>query len=303
MTADKLTPKPTRPSNGGIDRVARQFLADKALDEWPQRTAVSLTLPEDLSFDYWKRIGQKLNSASSSLRWYIGDWLLHGERMWGEMYADAEQITGLSYDTLAHCKSVASKFEPWRRRQKLRWGDHREVAALTVENQDRLLDGLISDKWSRERLRIEVSASRAAEVAAKREAEQAALTADERAELDGRSPLQTIKEAVYTMLRPTVSPGIMAAPPVTPPQTIAETAPQQRQPAPQASNTSQTDKLPIGQTLETFRRPLVIDVTPSDTSVSKPLYQSFEEKLAEFVEWYKGLTITQQSRVCEIIDK
>ena len=109
-----MTDKPTRPDYSAAARVAREMLADQALDEWPQRTAVNLDLPESLTFDEWKRIGQKLSAASSSLRWYVGDWLLHGERQWGEMYSEAMHLTGLAYDTLAHCKSIAAKFEPWR---------------------------------------------------------------------------------------------------------------------------------------------------------------------------------------------
>jgi hypothetical protein len=157
--------------------------ADQAINDWPVRTAVSLTLPETLTFDEWQEIGRKICKASTSLRWYIGDWLLHGERKWGEMYSEAMRLTGLSYDTLAHCKSIAAKFEPWRRRQKLRWSYHREVGDLSIENQDRMLNEIDAARWSRERLRHEVATAQRQEKETKIELARSAMTPAERAQI------------------------------------------------------------------------------------------------------------------------
>jgi hypothetical protein len=162
----------------------RANVADQAIDDWPVRTAVSLTLPETLTFDEWQEVGRKICKASTSLRWYIGDWLLHGERKWGEMFVAAVTITGLSYDTLAHCKSVAGKFEFWRRRQNLRCGDHREVSSLSTANQDVLLDAVAAGAWSREKLRHEVAAAHQQEKDAKIALQESLRTPEERAQIE-----------------------------------------------------------------------------------------------------------------------
>jgi hypothetical protein len=76
------------------------------------------------------------------VQWEIGDWWNSGER-WkrrASTLAASDQWTGPEVSTCYTCGWVASRFEISRRREKLTWGHHREVASLLPENTDRLLD-------------------------------------------------------------------------------------------------------------------------------------------------------------------
>ena len=57
-------------------------------------TPVSWQPPTELTFEEWTAIGNTLQQVGASLNWWIGDWLNYGERKWGEMYAQAVEVTG-----------------------------------------------------------------------------------------------------------------------------------------------------------------------------------------------------------------
>jgi len=103
-------------------------------------TRLGLELPEDLPFDQWEMIGRKLRSVERAIQWLIGDWLRFGERKYGEMYSQALDVTGSSYQTLANQVYVAGRFEISRRRENLTFTHHAEVAGLPPEEADDLLD-------------------------------------------------------------------------------------------------------------------------------------------------------------------
>jgi len=63
------------------------------------------------------------------MQWWLGDWLNYGERQYGEMYSQAIEEVNLDYGTLRNFKYVSSRIELSRRRDKLSWFHHREVAA------------------------------------------------------------------------------------------------------------------------------------------------------------------------------
>lgn len=129
---------------------------------------VGLELPADLSFEQWSGIGSALQDVNRSLMWWIGDWLRYGERRWGEMYAQAVEETGKAYDTVRAAKWVAEQFSDddgspdfVRRRTNLSWAHHREVAGLSREEQDELLDDAERNTWGHKELRAEISRRKA----------------------------------------------------------------------------------------------------------------------------------------------
>jgi N6-adenosine-specific RNA methylase IME4 len=123
-------------------------------------TAVGLELPETLSFEEWSDLGGNLRGVSKSVMWWIGDWLCYGERQYGEMYAQAMQETGRSYDGLRQAKLVAERIKSDRRRSNLSFGHHAEVAFR--DDADELLDKAEREEWSRQELRTEVSRRKSA---------------------------------------------------------------------------------------------------------------------------------------------
>ena len=103
-------------------------------------TERGLILPEGLPFDDWAALGTTLGRIGRSVMWWLGDWLRYGERTYGEKYAQAINLTGYDYGTLANAVYVAGRVELSRRRESLSFGHHQAVAALSPAQQERWLD-------------------------------------------------------------------------------------------------------------------------------------------------------------------
>lgn len=116
-------------------------------------TRVGLMLPDDLPFEDWKDAGSKLFRIADSSAWCIGDWLSHGQESYGNRYRTAIAEAGLDYQTLRNYAWVARKFDLARRRERLSFQHHAEVASLPPEEQDRWLNLADQGRWSRNQLR------------------------------------------------------------------------------------------------------------------------------------------------------
>lgn len=109
--------------------------------------------PSDLAFEEWERAGVTLGRIGRARRWWIGDWVNHGERAYGEKYTLAIDATGYEYQTVANCAYVAKAIEPSSRRAGLSWSHHAEVAALDPEERERWLDRAEHEGLTRNQLR------------------------------------------------------------------------------------------------------------------------------------------------------
>jgi hypothetical protein len=118
-----------------------------------------LNLPRDLPFDTWLRIGRHLSVLATSSAWCLGDWLVYGEAAYSGRYRDAIERTSLDYQTLRNYAWVARCFSLSRRRDRLSFSHHLEVAALPEPEQDFWLRKAEEHGWSRNRLRREVRSS------------------------------------------------------------------------------------------------------------------------------------------------
>jgi hypothetical protein len=143
-------------------RVSRATLSD-----------VSWRAAEDMTFSDWLESGRRLGLMGRSAGWWIGDWLNYGNHAFGERYVRASRITGYDAQTLMNMAYVASRFEVSRRREKLSWSHHAEIAALEPEEQERWLTRAETDRLSvrclREGIRRERLGKRRAEDTAGRE--------------------------------------------------------------------------------------------------------------------------------------
>ncbi len=121
---------------------------------------IGLELTREVPYDRWVNIGKALAQADAAIHWWIGDWLRYGEQNYGDKYLEAQEITGFSYVTCRHDKSVAQKFELGRRRPNLDWSFHAEVASFQPGfeegQQDWWLDKCEAEGWTRARLRREI---------------------------------------------------------------------------------------------------------------------------------------------------
>jgi hypothetical protein len=119
-------------------------------------TPVSLTLPDNLSYEQWAEIGPRVAQVKRFTTWALSDWLNHGEQKWGEMYAQAVDATGFEPNYLCIVKSVGAAIDPSRRRESLSFSHHRLVAPLEPDEQTKLLDLAERNQWSRDQLAVAV---------------------------------------------------------------------------------------------------------------------------------------------------
>jgi hypothetical protein len=141
-------------------------LAGNGLVELGPQVAVertSLQLPRDLPIDSWQSIGDTILSVTDSSAWWIGDWLVFGQSIYGDRYKRAMAETSLDYQTLRNYAWVARRFTPSRRRENLTFQHHVEVAALDAEEQDHWLDLAANFRWSRNELRRQIRNSAASD--------------------------------------------------------------------------------------------------------------------------------------------
>jgi hypothetical protein len=132
---------------------------------------VSLTLPA-LPYDEWEALGRLLGAVDKRVNWYIGDWINHGEALYGEQasqgveattserYSIAESITGKEHGTLMNVASICGRIARERRRKELPFWVHAEVAALEPDEQVRWLEAAIEAGLSRGALRDAIRAEK-----------------------------------------------------------------------------------------------------------------------------------------------
>lgn len=109
-----------------------------------------------MTLDDWKALGAKIGMHSDATRWWLGDWLAFGRRMYGLQYREGIALTGLEYKTLRNYAMVARAFEWSRRRHELSFQHHAELCALQPDEQDRWLELAIRNRWTRTELRRRV---------------------------------------------------------------------------------------------------------------------------------------------------
>jgi site-specific DNA-methyltransferase (adenine-specific) len=108
------------------------------------------------TFNEWVTVGRFLKDAEQSVQFWIGDWLLYGEKTFGKtLYEQAIRETGLEYGTLRDYKWVAQAVPVEQRTDKLGFHHHREVASLPQETQQTLLSQAITEHWSLDKLKQE----------------------------------------------------------------------------------------------------------------------------------------------------
>ncbi|MEV7185707.1 LmbU family transcriptional regulator [Kitasatospora sp. NPDC093102] len=122
-------------------------------------TKRGLLLPKRMAFEKWVGIGSYLSNIMSGSAWCMGDWLVYGEATFNGRYHDAIELTSLDYQTLRNYAWVARCFPMSRRRDRLSFTHHAEVAALAEPEQDFWLLKAEEQAWSAKRLRREVRAS------------------------------------------------------------------------------------------------------------------------------------------------
>jgi hypothetical protein len=126
-------------------------------------SGVGLHIPTGLSFEDWAKAGRQLSGIVDSSAWWLGDWLVFGKDHYSDCYQLAIQGAGLRYQTLRNYAWVARRFDLSRRRAKLTFQHHAEVASLPVDAQELLLDQAERGMWTTKQLRNAIRLERGEE--------------------------------------------------------------------------------------------------------------------------------------------
>ncbi|MGW9428153.1 LmbU family transcriptional regulator [Streptomyces decoyicus] len=124
-------------------------------------TGVGLEIPAALSFDDWERAGRQLARLVDSSCWWLGDWLVYGKAHYVDRYQRGICAAGLQYQTLRNYAWVSRRFDLARRRAKLSFQHHAEVASLPQGEQDVWLERAEHEMWSTKQLRNAIRDERA----------------------------------------------------------------------------------------------------------------------------------------------
>ena len=150
-----------------------------------QITRLGMEVQEELTFDEWQAMAERLGNAMASAAFVIGDWLVYGEdhfrgqmrlpgfeneaisasRIAPDVYEAALRATGLDRTTLHGYAHVARRVPRAQRSPHLSWEHHKTVAKLEPEDQSRWL-GLTAEHLedgepiSTRRLRKSIQAGR-----------------------------------------------------------------------------------------------------------------------------------------------
>jgi len=126
-------------------------------------TPVGLEIDESLSEEQLSVVFACLHRVTNATNWMWGDALAFAGRKWGNRHTDskydeANQITGVAIPTLKAAKFTAEHIPAARRRPKLTFTHHLEIAFAYDDPaiQDNWLDRAIKEKLSASQLRREI---------------------------------------------------------------------------------------------------------------------------------------------------
>lgn len=125
--------------SGRSDKLTQETGRSGELDGQVDMGETSWTPRRVLNLEEWLLQGKRLGAIGKGAAWWIGDWVNYGNAKFGEKYGRAARITRYDVQSLMNMAYVASRFEISRRREKLSWSHHSELAPYPVDDQDRWL--------------------------------------------------------------------------------------------------------------------------------------------------------------------
>ena len=97
---------------------------------------VGYRAPADLIHDEWMHAGVTIRTLDRFKNFAIGDWILAGERKFGEMYAQAiDEFEWGTYSKITKLVWVARNVPYENRRADLTWMHHHNVSSLPTKEQ------------------------------------------------------------------------------------------------------------------------------------------------------------------------
>lgn len=123
-------------------------------------TKVGMIVEGEPTVEEWTSVGEAIHQITGSVQWLIGDWLVFGEKKYGETYLPAIEATGMDYGSLRNIKSVAENVQLSLRNDNLSFNHHVAVSALPPEQQREWLERADQDDLSVSDLRKAIRETR-----------------------------------------------------------------------------------------------------------------------------------------------
>ena len=122
------------------DLVRADLLASLEDSGWISSTA--LAIDRELPLEKYTALGALLGKVGTAVKFWVGDFLVYGEKVYGEEAAQASEALNLPEDGRAECLRVSLAISPACRRPGLSWWHHRQVSAkwISPQQRDELLD-------------------------------------------------------------------------------------------------------------------------------------------------------------------
>jgi hypothetical protein len=146
-TSSSPLANPYVPSN--VASVGRRVTAADVASHSP----VAWVASPNMDLRQWLDHGQRIGHMRSASNWWIGDWVRFGTAHYGERYELASATSGYDKQTLMNMAYVASRYPPARRRARISWSHHAQLAAMAPADQDVWLDRLEAEPMSVQSLR------------------------------------------------------------------------------------------------------------------------------------------------------
>lgn len=121
----------------------------------------SLEVQPDATEQDYAQLETILDTVGGSILWWQGDYLNHLASARGVEYAEAKAATSYAAHTLKNASWVCRHVARSRRRDRLSFGHHAEVAALSPTDQEIWLCKAEDEGWSVKELRAEIRQSKA----------------------------------------------------------------------------------------------------------------------------------------------
>lgn len=103
-------------------------------------------------YETWEKKGKELHGLiklyEANVRWWIGDWMVYGERAYPERYSQALEADMYSSGTVRNCAYVCRNVPPENRVNGLSFDHHYLVAKMPSEEQRRFLAEAAENMWS-----------------------------------------------------------------------------------------------------------------------------------------------------------
>lgn len=115
-------------------------------------SSVQITDP-DMPYEVYEELLVSAGRVKRSMSWWIGDLINFGEGMYPDRYSQAMEATGLRYETISNYAWVCRRVARSRRRDRLAFGIHAEVAPLPPREQTHWLSEAAKNGWTTSELR------------------------------------------------------------------------------------------------------------------------------------------------------